>query len=592
MPLQFESAYYLTQNPDVAAAVDAGTIPSAKWHFENFGAAEGRNPNATFNTAYYLEANPDVAEAAAAGIINPFEHFLQYGAAEGRAPNATLESVAAGFDEQAYLEANTDVATAVENGVFESGYQHWVVYGQFEESRPEATFNGGVPVSSATDTSGLTEALAALATANENVETYLEDARSNEYLQENQGVEDDTATSVVDTAIGTEYTQASAALSTSLGVDNFSTRSASFQNTAIAEGVADAEESVSDYEDTISSVDGLAEAVSQYRTANDAATAATKALGEAREDTVAADAAFEARANTISTLYYSNTVGTSGDTFDQVDVLTTGDISTVAEVRAADGAGDVLLTVEDGEFVIADGQEDVAGIEALRDTLQAQLDAQVASTNAQTDLNDATTELNALDSEVTEAEFGTGIDTGVKVATELSAREKAVTDLNDQVERFENARDLNTELTNLEETRQDAEDHLTDSEEDGGLGVTLATDGTDATSGDDVYLFSEGFDGDTIDNFGEQGTDQIFFGEGYTLVQLGDDETIASRVGSTSEKEIFWQQDGDDLMLYAENETFAGNATNSDDITTVTLTGVSMDDVNFQNGFLSSVEVA
>lgn len=110
MSLRFDTAYYLEQNPDVAAAVTAGAIPGAEWHYETYGAAEGRNPNAVFDTSEYLEANPDVADAVAAGIVGPFAHFLAYGAEEGRAPSAAYQDVAAGFDESAYLDANPDVA--------------------------------------------------------------------------------------------------------------------------------------------------------------------------------------------------------------------------------------------------------------------------------------------------------------------------------------------------------------------------------------------------------------------------------------------------------------------------------------------------
>jgi len=39
---EFNEAEYLKQNPDVAAAVQAGTMPSAKFHFDNFGTVEGR----------------------------------------------------------------------------------------------------------------------------------------------------------------------------------------------------------------------------------------------------------------------------------------------------------------------------------------------------------------------------------------------------------------------------------------------------------------------------------------------------------------------------------------------------------------------
>lgn len=142
MSLRFDTAYYLEQNPDVAAAVTAGAIPGAKWHYETYGAAEGRNPNAVFDTSEYLEANPDVADAVAAGIVGPFAHFLAHGAAEGRAPSAAYQDVATGFDGSAYLAANPDVAEAVASGSLASGYEHWIKFGQYEASR-EAVYSDG-----------------------------------------------------------------------------------------------------------------------------------------------------------------------------------------------------------------------------------------------------------------------------------------------------------------------------------------------------------------------------------------------------------------------------------------------------------------
>ena len=157
MSLQFDAEYYLTNNPDVAEAVQNGVIESAEAHWEMYGADEGRNPNAVFNTEEYLAANPDVADAFAKGIINPLDHFLQYGAAEGRAPSAAYQNVAANFDNDAYLAANTDVAEAVDNGVFASGYEHWVEYGQFEETRTGAQLTDGTPADEAIGEEATTE---------------------------------------------------------------------------------------------------------------------------------------------------------------------------------------------------------------------------------------------------------------------------------------------------------------------------------------------------------------------------------------------------------------------------------------------------
>jgi len=65
-PLPFNANWYLQQNPDVAAAIEAGLMASAAQHFALFGHAEPRAINPAIDLGSYLNTNPDVAEAAAA----------------------------------------------------------------------------------------------------------------------------------------------------------------------------------------------------------------------------------------------------------------------------------------------------------------------------------------------------------------------------------------------------------------------------------------------------------------------------------------------------------------------------------------------
>ncbi|MBO0346810.1 calcium-binding protein [Roseibium sp. CAU 1637] len=148
MSFAFDATFYLNENPDVLAAVASGQIPSAQWHYDNFGWKELRDPNANFDTSFYLTEYPDVLAAG----VNPLNHFNANGAAEGRVPNATVDAAlgnpAGGdadgtFDEATYLAANGDVQAAVTAGSLTSGYQHWVLYGQFEATRTGAQTVGG-----------------------------------------------------------------------------------------------------------------------------------------------------------------------------------------------------------------------------------------------------------------------------------------------------------------------------------------------------------------------------------------------------------------------------------------------------------------
>ncbi|MCE4226781.1 hemagglutinin [Methylobacterium sp. C25] len=97
----FDAGSYLARYPDVAAAVPAGSDPAtfALQHYLTFGASEHRDPNAVFDTAYYLQQNPDVAASG----INPLLHYETYGWHEGRNPSAS-------FNTNAYLASHPDVA--------------------------------------------------------------------------------------------------------------------------------------------------------------------------------------------------------------------------------------------------------------------------------------------------------------------------------------------------------------------------------------------------------------------------------------------------------------------------------------------------
>ena len=71
----FDSASYLDQNPDVAAAkVDPVE------HYLTFGWREGRRPGPHFDGDWYLRQNPDVAESG----MNPLVHYLVAGRNQGR----------------------------------------------------------------------------------------------------------------------------------------------------------------------------------------------------------------------------------------------------------------------------------------------------------------------------------------------------------------------------------------------------------------------------------------------------------------------------------------------------------------------------
>jgi hypothetical protein len=93
MRAPFDAAWYLAQNPDVAAAGF-----DARMHFDASGRAEGRLPcdehrliaeSGLFDANYYLIRSADVLDSGQ----DPIAHFVRAGAPEGRKPNLYFETL-------------------------------------------------------------------------------------------------------------------------------------------------------------------------------------------------------------------------------------------------------------------------------------------------------------------------------------------------------------------------------------------------------------------------------------------------------------------------------------------------------------------
>ncbi|OKH38321.1 hypothetical protein NIES2119_09800 [[Phormidium ambiguum] IAM M-71] len=85
---EFYTDTYLTENPDVAQAVQATAATTDPLtpieHFIDYGQYEGRNFGPDFNNSSYLQQNPDVAAAVRPFGLSPIKHYLQFGKDEGR----------------------------------------------------------------------------------------------------------------------------------------------------------------------------------------------------------------------------------------------------------------------------------------------------------------------------------------------------------------------------------------------------------------------------------------------------------------------------------------------------------------------------
>ncbi|MFC0266591.1 trypsin-like serine protease [Kushneria aurantia] len=121
----FDPAFYLAVNPDVARA---GVDPLT--HYQQWGAAEGRDPNALFDERFYRHENPDVDAAISRGELNSgWEHYSAWGWQESRLPSAWM-------DTEAYLQDYPDIAAAGVNP-----FEHYLRWG-IDEGRTISAIDG------------------------------------------------------------------------------------------------------------------------------------------------------------------------------------------------------------------------------------------------------------------------------------------------------------------------------------------------------------------------------------------------------------------------------------------------------------------
>ncbi|MBS7351217.1 MAG: hypothetical protein KIG95_13910 [Comamonas sp.] len=175
---------------------------------------------------------------------------------------------------------------------------------------------------------------------------------------------------------------------------------------------------------------------------------------------------------------------------------------------------------------------------------------------------------------------------------------KAVADAQTSVDTFEKlvadfltARELNGELDARGEAITEATAWFEENDYSAPKQLENGKTGN-GSADDDIFLLSDlkGKDTTTVNKFGDKGLDYLFVGEGYELVDLGA-KAIADKVGSDAALEIFYKQNGANLELYVEQETYAGSLTTDGGLTEivkVTLLGVSIDDITLDGSFITA----
>ena len=87
--IEFDENYYKRENADIAEGLASGEIPSARYHYVNYGYFEDRLPRAVaVDEKWYLTEYGDVAQAVAEGrLMSGAQHFFKSGFKEGRLPS-------------------------------------------------------------------------------------------------------------------------------------------------------------------------------------------------------------------------------------------------------------------------------------------------------------------------------------------------------------------------------------------------------------------------------------------------------------------------------------------------------------------------
>lgn len=457
--------------------------------------------------------------------------------------------------------------------------------------------------------SDLAEALAALQAAQDARAEFLEEAAENESvaaaLEDLEGGDDEgNVAKAIDNALTTTADN----VGTALDIPNFKQGSAATQAAQIVAGrsaaqdvIDDAQAAVAAYNAEIAKVEGLADAIAAVKTAEADHGAATTAFNDVNAQHLGAVATFQARNTSAANDGLDNNANIQLQKSDDSEWVVGDDLADLAKIVDIGNDDAVLFTHEDGELTDGDDLGDYNGVNAFQTSLQALIDAKAAQEAAYDALNNADPEIGALaalaafdeaidDSDLEESDSGAVLIKLKGLEEAVETAEGGLQELEDAIAAWEAVTELKAGLDGQDEAVAAARKVLTDPVDEGGFGIDnlIELDGEQAGVDDDAELFLFVGNEASIDNFGED--DLVFFGSNYTFVELTEDQSIGDRVGNANTLEIFWQVDGDNVNLYVEQDAVSGSALGADEITTVTLVGVT--DVTFEGGFVSIAAAA
>lgn len=537
-------------------------------HFNAHGWAEGLNPSTSFNVALYLEDK--------AAQLNDIEF-------EGRT-NWTAEEVQEAFQ-----------ATGL------SPIAHYETAGKEEGIEPKTAADASlVELSARLDT---------LKAAEADVENYV-GAAAFEYTNNASTVVEVEAGDATEASIELFYGDVAGQVGTAVG------QAASFDGTDDDAAIQD--EFISVHKALLQAEVNAAKAgqpanletlIKAADTASDSLVAALKTANEASDEEDSVAAAFEAyhgvslndgtgydaAADNSAVFYYIDGEVLKGQDGTAAPVLLTSlevvtddqyatNLMAAAAVLASaetavtnattaleTAVGKVYLAVNEAYSVDADEDLETAGAIAI--TTTAGSEGVVIDFTADVDLNKTKADAEADPAIVTPAD--------AEAADLLQEALEDQESFNELVDKFLEARTLNDGLVELQDARSDAGLAITNAEDDAdipGLDVdlVLVSAGSYTLGGDaDVVFFTADAGNAQTISAGFTADDLIFFGKGYTFVELGDKVQGTDRLGDANVLEIFYGVDGGNTVFYVEEDAAAGIDLSGAALTTVTLTGVA-----------------
>lgn len=221
----------------------------------------------------------------------------------------------------------------------------------------------------------------------------------------------------------------------------------------------------------------------------------------------------------------------------------------------------------------------LAALQTLADALNAQAEADAAETAADDLVAARIAVVEAYDSSYTSAgELDGEAATYADALSALAEAEDALDALPAALADYEAAVDAADTFTALTDA---ADDSLVALEDNGYTVVTLAdADDLIASADVDLYFTTDLEAGAAVDitGFGSDGVDKIY---------VGTDLVLGSAEDKVGVLEVFLDQDGDNVIVTIETETYGYSTASADDEIVITLVGVNADDLSFANGVLT-----